>query len=104
MLLLGLILVISLFMAYTGKLLLARWFSLFSTLLVVSTLLYRNQGIRDTAVFGLIVILILAGLMAGKSGTLFIGLIIFTEVALFGFLPASWPTSSANTIFSQSML
>jgi PAS domain S-box-containing protein len=89
MLLLGLILGISLLMASRGRLFLARWFSLFSAFFVVSTLLYRNQGIRDTAVFGLIVILISAGLMAGKSGTLLIGSITFTEIALFGFLETS---------------
>lgn len=47
----------------------ARWISLFSALVIISTLLYKNYGMRDTAVMGLVVVLISAGLLAGRKGT-----------------------------------
>ncbi|MBE0672175.1 MAG: PAS domain-containing protein [Anaerolineales bacterium] len=64
----------------------ASWGALFSAQYIVSTFLFSNFGIRDTAMLGLIAILICAGLLAGKTGTVVIGSAIIFEIAILGVL------------------
>ncbi|MBL8101718.1 MAG: PAS domain-containing protein [Anaerolineales bacterium] len=64
----------------------ASWGALFSAQYIVSTFLFSNLGIRDTAMLGLIAILICAGLLAGKTGTVVIGSAIIIEIAILGVL------------------
>ncbi len=86
---LGCLFLIALILAYYEKISAARWISLASALGIISTLVYRNNGIRDPAVLGLVVVLIAAGLLAGRTGTIVIGVMIIGEIVLFGFLE-SW--------------
>ncbi|GAB4571521.1 MAG: PAS domain S-box protein [Anaerolineales bacterium] len=60
------------------------WSALIASLVVLSSLIFINNGIRDIAVMGLIVVLIAAGLLAGKTGTIIIGSIIILEVGVYG--------------------
>ena len=62
------------------------WASLFASFITLSILIFKNNGIRDTAIMGLIVILIGAGLLAGKTGTLIIGGFIILEISIYGAL------------------
>lgn len=64
----------------------ASWGALFSAQFIVSTFLFNNYGIRDTAMMGLIAVLISAGLLAGKTGTLVIGSAIVIEITALGIL------------------
>ncbi|HNB86363.1 MAG TPA: PAS domain-containing sensor histidine kinase [Anaerolineales bacterium] len=83
---LSLLLFIALVLGYFGYLNAARWVSLFTTLAIISSLVYKNNGIRDPAILGLVVVLIAAGLLAGRRGTIIVGALILAEVILFGFL------------------
>jgi len=63
----------------------ARWVSLLSALGVVAYLMITNLGIRDSIMPGLLVILYAGGLLAGRKGTVIIGLlslgiVIFTRI------------------------
>ena len=89
MILLGMIFLLSLILMYHRYDITARWISLFSALVIISALLYKNYGIRDTAVMGLVVVLISAGLLAGRKGTFIIGTIILIEITILGYLESA---------------
>jgi PAS domain S-box-containing protein len=78
------ILILSMALTYMGYTAVGSWVTLISSLIVLSLLIFRNNGIRDTAVMGLIVVLIAAGLLAGKTGTIVIGSIIILEIGVYG--------------------
>lgn len=80
------ILLISFFITYLGFAAFGSWVTLSASLITLSVLVFKNNGIRDTAVMGLIVVLIAAGLLAGKTGTLVIGSLIILEVGVYGAL------------------
>lgn len=86
MALLSIIFIFTLILAGRGYIIFARWIALLSALTIFSVLFYQNYGIRDTAMTGLVVVIISAGLLAGRTGTLVIGTIILGEVIIFGFL------------------
>jgi PAS domain S-box-containing protein len=73
-------------LSFAGYSSIASWGALFSAQYIVSTFLFNNYGIRDTAMMGLIAILISAGLLAGKTGTLVIGSMIVIEIGVLGAL------------------
>jgi PAS domain S-box-containing protein len=73
-------------LSFAGYSSIASWGALFSAQYIVSTFLFNNYGIRDTALMGLIAILISAGLLAGKTGTLVIGSMIVIEIGVLGAL------------------
>ncbi len=65
---------------------LGSWLALISALFTLSILFFQNNGIRDTAMLGLIVVLIAAGLLAGRLGSLIMGCIIILEVVAYSTL------------------
>lgn len=65
---------------------LASWIALSSSLITLSILIFLNNGIRDTAMMGLIAVLIAAGLLAGKFGTLVVGCCLIIEIGIYGAL------------------
>ncbi|MBE7435208.1 MAG: PAS domain-containing protein [Anaerolineales bacterium] len=77
---------LSVLLAFNGKTTLASWIALTSSLIILSILVYLNNGIRDTAMMGLIAVLIAAGLLAGKFGTLVIGCCLIVEIGIYGAL------------------
>lgn len=83
---LGIVFLISLRLAVRGQTDFARWGALFAALGLISSLMILNYGIRDTAVVGLVVVLIAAGLLTGRRGTLIIGGIIILLVVILGIL------------------
>lgn len=89
MLVLAGMLTAAIILAYLGKYALASWGGLTAGFVILTHLIYINNGIRDTAVMGLIVLLIAAGLLAGKTGTLIIGALIILEINVLGILEAS---------------
>lgn len=88
MVVLSCILVLSIVLTYAGYTAIGSWVTLISSLIVLSTLVFRNNGIRDIAVMGLIVVIISAGLLAGKTGTIIIGALIIIEMGIYGALEA----------------
>lgn len=84
--LLSIVLLISSVLTYFGFTFAGSWGTLVAALTVLSILVFKNNGIRDTAVMGLIVVLIAAGLLAGKTGTLIVGSIIIIEISVYGAL------------------
>lgn len=86
MVVLSIIFCFTLILAYRGYFIFARWIPLLSALTIFSSLFYRNYGIRDTATVGLVVVIISAGLLAGRRGTIIIGMLIEGEVIAFGVL------------------
>ncbi|MBI3169165.1 MAG: PAS domain-containing protein [Chloroflexi bacterium] len=81
----GILLALSI-LTYMGFTFIGSWGMLVASLTVLSILVFRNNGIRDTAVMGWIVVLIAAGLLAGKTGTLIVGSIILFEIGIYGAL------------------
>lgn len=88
------VLLISMGLTWRGKIGTGSWTALTASFLVLSILFYRNNGLRDIALLGLIVVLIAAGLLAGRSGTLIIGFLIILEISSYGAL------ESAGVVFS----
>ncbi len=88
MIALGIAFLISIWFATHGYISFARWIPLVAALGIIASLVVNNNGIRDTAIIGLVVVLISAGLLTGKQGTLIFGLLIFLFVVTFGFLEA----------------
>jgi PAS domain S-box-containing protein len=86
MILLGFIFFTSVLLATRGYLELSRWVSLIATLIIISSFIYENYGIRDTGMLGLIAVLIAGGLLAGRRGTIIFGLLILGEAIAFGIL------------------
>ena len=86
MLLLAGIFLLGVGLAIWGQVSLARWGALFAALGLISSLVISNYGIRDTAIVGLVVVLIASGLMAGRRGTVIIGVSILMVVVAVGFL------------------
>ncbi len=98
MIILGLAFLVALWLAVRGRIFLARWGALFAGLGLISSLMVLNYGIRDTAVVGLVVILISAGLLAGRHGTLVIGGCIILIILAIGILETR---GIINNKFSQ---
>ncbi|MBK8780534.1 MAG: PAS domain S-box protein [Anaerolineales bacterium] len=83
---LGVVFLASLWLAVRGYTGAARWGALFASLGLISGLMLSNYGIRDTAIVGLVVVLISAGLLAGRRGTLIVGSLIILLVIAMGIL------------------
>jgi PAS domain S-box-containing protein len=88
MIALGVIFLVSIVITYWGYTIIGSWTTLLAALVTLSILIFRNNGIRDIAVMGLIVVLIGAGLLAGKLGTIIIGSLIILEIGVYGALEA----------------
>jgi len=82
------VLFLSIIFTLLGFTAIGSWSALSASLIVLSSLIFMNNGIRDIAVMGLIVVLIAAGLLAGKTGTIIIGSIIILEIGIYGALEA----------------
>ena len=86
MTILGVIFLVALGFAIRGQIGFARWGALFAALVLIASLMITNYGIRDTAVIGLVVVLISAGLLAGRRGTVVIGSSIILLIITVGIL------------------
>jgi len=82
------ILFLSIILTFLGYTAVGSWTTLAASLVVLSILIFKNNGIRDTAIMGLIAVLIAAGLLAGKTGTIVVGSIIILEIGIYGALEA----------------
>ncbi len=71
-LLLGLSL--SFILAWRGSLTFAGWFAPFAALLVLSALIFKNLGLRDSAMMGLPATIVAASLLNGRKGVIVFGL------------------------------
>jgi PAS domain S-box-containing protein len=100
MLLLGLTFLVTLTLAYRGFINFSRWVAITAALFLISSLVFQNKGIRDTAVLGIVVVLISAGLLAGRRGTLIVGAAAFGEIALFGYLESKGIISNEFSSFN----
>ena len=94
---LSVVLLISILLTWSGRTGIGSWSALTTSLLVLSILFYQNNGLRDTAILGLIVVLIAAGLLAGRPGTIIIGCLIIIEIGIYGALEM---TGVVNNPFS----
>ena len=86
MILLSGVLLTTSLLVYLGHIKVGSWIALTSSLLIFSMLFFINDGIRDIAVMGLIVVLAAAGLLAGKPGTITMGMLILFEIIIYGLL------------------
>lgn len=78
--------IVSAVLTYVGYIAVGSWVALASSLITLSYLFFANNGIRDTVVSGLFVVLIAAGLLAGKPGTLIVGALLVLEIGVYGAL------------------
>lgn len=77
---------IALVLTRIGYHLSAGWLTLISAIIVTSFIIYEQDGIRDFSLFGLIVILIFAGLIGGRMGSLYVGALIVIEIFFIRYL------------------
>jgi two-component system, LuxR family, sensor kinase FixL len=80
----GVLLLVTLFLALRGYLFPARLVIPLGGLIVFTYLMIVNSGIRDIAILGLPAVIIAAGLLFGKLGTLFFGLLSVGVVLFIG--------------------
>jgi PAS domain S-box-containing protein len=80
---------IFIFLTLSGKYELAAWGAVSVSIAGLSILIFQNNGIRDTAVIGLVTALIATGLLAGKFSTLVIGGLLMLEFGIYGVLEAT---------------
>jgi PAS domain S-box-containing protein len=73
MLPIGVLLLVTLVLAIYGILWPAKLAVPIAALIAFTYLIFRNEGLRDTAVFGFVVVIISAGLLSGRRGTVFFG-------------------------------
>ena len=73
-------------LTYAGYTIIGSWGALTSSMAILSYLFFANNGIRDTVVAGLLVALVAAGLLAGKTGTLIVGSLIILEIGIYSAL------------------
>lgn len=64
----------------------AGWLTLISAIVITSFVIYQKDGIRDMSISGLIVILIFAGLIGGRFGSVFVGMLIVVEIFVIRYL------------------
>lgn len=77
---------ISLALIRYGYYLTAGWLTLIAGLIIKTIIIFQNDGIRDISVSGYAVILIFAGLIGGRLGSVLVGLFIVAEILLIGYL------------------
>ena len=73
-------------LTYAGYTIIGSGGALTSSMAILSYLFFANNGIRDTVVAGLLVALVAAGLLAGKTGTLIVGSLIILEIGIYSAL------------------
>lgn len=86
MLILAGIFVIAILLHQFGYILTAGWLAVFSAMLIKFMIVYQNDGIRDISLHGSIVILVFAGLLGGRMGSVIVGCVLVAEVLLLGYL------------------
>ncbi len=86
MLILSGVLLAAIFFSYIGYHVVGSWSALMVALAALSLMIYRNSGIRDTGMVAILTVLIAAGLLAGKTGTLVIGSLLILEVGIYASL------------------
>jgi len=80
----GILLLVTLTLALNGILWPAGLAVPIAALTAFAYLIFRNDGMRDTAVLGLVVVIIGAGLLTGRRGTVFFGVASLIVVLVLG--------------------
>ena len=80
----GVLLFVTLLLALRGVLLPARLVIPLGALIIFTYLMFLNKGIRDVAILGLPVVIIAAGLLFGKRGTLLYGILSVGAIVFLG--------------------
>lgn len=88
MVVLGVVLFVTFLLTSFGYIVAGSWTALFFSFFILSSLVFINNGIRDIALMGLIVILVATGLLAGKIGTIICGMFIIVEIIIYRILEA----------------
>lgn len=71
-------------LAWRGHVRLASWFAPMAVLAILAILVFRNYGIRDTALLGFPVIIVAGSLLNGRRGTLVFGMVSLVIVTALG--------------------
>lgn len=80
----------------------AGWLTLISAITITSFIIYKNDGIRDISIIGLIVILVFAGLIGGRMGSLFVGILIVVEIFFIRYLEVEGIISNRFSSFNTT--
>jgi PAS domain S-box-containing protein len=89
MIILGVLLLVALALALRGILRPAGLIVPLVGLAAFTYLIFRNDGLRDTAMFGLVLVIIGAGLMTGRRGTVAFGVASLIVVIVLGVMESS---------------
>lgn len=91
------VLMVAALLALRGILLPARWLTPLVGLGAFGILIFINKGVRDTAVLGTVVIVVAAGLLAGRWGTVTFGGLAMLVIAVLGIAEANgWIRNSLS--------
>lgn len=88
MLILSIVFFLSLILTYFGFPIPGSWLAILASFSIHSFIIFTSDGIRDSTMMGLIIILIAAGLLAGKKGTILFGALIISEIGIYSELVA----------------
>ncbi len=80
----GVFLLLTLILAFCNILMPAKLFVPFAGLVMFGFLIFRNNGLRDTAMWGLPLVLIVSSLMIGKWGAVIYGCLSLVLIAILG--------------------
>ena len=95
----GILLLVTLVLALYGILWPAGLAVPIATLTAFTYLIFRNDGLRDTAVLGLVVVIISAGLLNGRRGTVFFGIASLIVVITLGVMETGgWITNKFTAL------
>ena len=71
-------------------------------LIAFTYLIFRNDGLRDTAVLGLVVVIIGAGLLTGRRGTVFFGVASLVVIIALGVMESSGRIVNPYSAFNKT--
>jgi PAS domain S-box-containing protein len=71
-------------------------------LIAFTYLIFRNDGLRDTAVLGLVVVIIGAGLLTGRRGTVFFGAASLVVIIVLGVMESSGRIVNPYSAFNNT--
>lgn len=86
MIILACVFLVALVLYQFGYVLSAGWITIFTAIIIKISIIYQNNGIRDTSIIGSIVILIFAGILGSRAGAVLVGSILVGEIVVLGYL------------------
>jgi PAS domain S-box-containing protein len=102
MIVIGLLLLVTFVLAWYGILWPAGLAVPVAGFVTFTYLIFLNDGLRDTAVLGLVVVIISAGLLAGRRGTVFFGMASLAVIIVLGVMESNGRIVNTYSAFNTT--